>query len=245
MLKNSFELQANNVINSLMLLDYNIKPRDILDLLTDEQLKKVCQKYNIKSRGNMVENILENYKDTENIFIENFQNIGQRNFAGLKENGITIRSEIGIKYEELNDLKKLGFNVDESLRKKLNNAKNKIDVLLNLGNNEVILLECKTRKDREYNKFSSVSRQLKAYQELVRGKEYKVIKSLLVADDFSDDFISECEVDFELNLSLIKSISLLEIYRAFKKSKIKKFPINLMMRDVLINEERIIRALLK
>lgn len=248
MLKSSFELQSNNVLNSLMLLNYNIKPRDILDLFTDEQLKKICQKYNIKSRGDQVENILENYKDTENIFIENFANIGKRNLAGLKEDGIIIKeSEIGLKYEELTKLifKKLGFNVDESLRKKLNNAKNKIDILLNLGNKEVILIECKTSKDRDYNKFSTVSRQLKAYQELVRGKEFNVVKTLLVADNFSEDFISECEVDFELNLSLIKSISLLEIYRVFKKSAIKKFPTNLIKRDVVINEERIIRALLK
>ena len=64
-------------------------------------------------------------------------------------------------------------------------------------------------------------------------------------NDFSDDFVNECEVDFDLNLSLIKSSSLIDIFNSFKKSKHKKFPTNLMMRDVLINEERIIRALQK
>ena len=80
---------------------------------------------------------------------------------------------------------------------------------------------------------------------MIRGKNYKLVKTLLVANDFTDDFINECEVDFELNLSLIRSASLLDIYSAFKKSKHKKFPINLMMRDVLLNEEKIVKALLR
>ncbi len=243
-----FELQSAKVLNSKFLLDYNIKPSDILDLLNDEDLKLVCEKTNSKTRGDNVQNILDSYKDSENIFLENYVNIGKRDFIKLKDNGISIKeSELGIKYEELTKLifSRMGFNVDESLRRKINNTKNKIDIILNLVKEEVILIECKTSKDRDYNKFSSVSRQLKAYQELVLGKKYNIIKTLLVADNFSDDFINECEVDFELNLSLIKSSSLIEIYTSFKNSKHKKFPINLIKRDVLINEERIIKALMK
>ena len=108
-------------------------------------------------RGDIIQNILDGYKDTENIFIENFVHIGSRNFNELKENGLNIKeSEIGIRYEELTKLifSKMGFNIDESLRKKINDKKNKIDVLINLGNDELILIECKTIKDRDYNKFS-------------------------------------------------------------------------------------------
>ena len=43
-------------------------------------------------------NILDNYKDAENLYLENYENIGFRNLNALKENGITIKeSELGIK----------------------------------------------------------------------------------------------------------------------------------------------------
>jgi len=46
--------------------------------------------------------ILDNYKDSENLYLENFENIGYRKYNELKENGISIKeSEIGVKFEEL------------------------------------------------------------------------------------------------------------------------------------------------
>ena len=70
-----------------------------------------------------------------------------------------------------------------------------------------------------------------------------MIKSLLVAPDFSDDFIKECGLDYELNLSLITSATLINILDEFKASKLKLFPYNLLMRDVLIQEDRVIKAI--
>jgi len=140
---------------------------------------------------------------------------------------------------------RLGFNVDEKLRKKLNTKKDKIDILVNLGNNDVILIECKTVKESGYNKFSSVSRQLRAYANLVKANDYKVIKSLLIAPEFSDDFVNDCELEYELNLSLITALSLHRIYEGLKGSKHKELPYKLLMRDVLIQEQRILRALKK
>ena len=46
-----------------------------------------------------------------------------------------------------------------------------IDIVLNLGNNDLILVECKTVKESGYNKFSSVSRQLKAYVDLAKHND--------------------------------------------------------------------------
>ena len=140
---------------------------------------------------------------------------------------------------------KLGFNVDEALRKKLNTDKDKIDIVINLGNNDLILVECKTSKDSGYNKFSSVSRQLKAYSKLANINNFKVIKSLLVTPDFSADFIKDCGLEYELNLSLITASTLNNILTGFKKSKHKQFPHNLLMRDVLIQEDRILAAMEK
>ena len=121
-----------------------------------------------------------------------------------------------------------------------------MDVLINLGNNELIIIECKTIKEKGYNKFSSVSRQLKSYYDLAKKNNYKVVKSLLVAPEFSDDFIGECELEFDLNLSLMKASSLKEIFEGFKKvKKHNKFPYKLLLRDVLINEQRVLKAIRK
>ena len=128
----------------------------------------------------------------------------------------------------------------------MNTKKDKIDIIVNLGNNEIIVIECKTIKESGYNKFSSVSRQLKAYNDLAKKNDYKVRKLLLVAPDFSDDFVEDCELDVDLELSLLTAKSLLDIFEAFKKTtKYKEFPYKLLMRDVLINSDRIIKAISK
>lgn len=246
--KAEFELQDEMVLESSYLLDYNIKPRDILDLIPTKDIDKYCVSRGISTRGDNVTNILDSYKDVENLFLENFENIGYRNLNALKENGILIKeAELGLKFEDLTKsiFTQLGFNVDEGLKKKLNTKKDKIDVLINLEeNNEIILIECKTIKESGYNKFSSVSRQLKAYNDLIQNNDYRVIKILLIAPEFSDDFVTDCELDTELNLSLLTASSLKRILDGFKKSKKhKQFPYKLLMRDVLINEDRILKAI--
>ena len=246
LLKNEFELQEENVLISNNLLDYNIKPRDILEIISENDLDNFCKTKEIKIRGDLINNILDAYKDSENLYLENFENIGLRNLHALKENRIIIKeSKLGVKFEELTKtiFSKLGFNIDEKLRKKLNTSKDKIDIVINLDNNDLILIECKTVKESGYNKFSSVSRQLKAYSSLATKNNYKVIKSLLIAPDFSDNFIKDCGLDYELNLSLITASTLVNILDGFKNSKHKQFPYNLLMRDVLIQEDRVIKAI--
>jgi ribosome-associated translation inhibitor RaiA len=247
-LKEELEFQEENVLNSHFLLCYNIKPRDVLEMISAKDLELFATTKQIKTRGDLILNILDAYKDSANLYLENYTNIGFRNLAAFKENGIILKeAEIGIKFEELTKIifTKLGFNVDEELRKKLNTDKDKADIVINLGNFDIILIECKTSKDSSYNKFSSVSRQLKAYSNLAKLNNFKVIKSLLVASDFSPDFIKDCGLDYELNLSLITATTLNKILSAFKNSKLKSFPHNLLMRDVLIQEDRILTAMEK
>ncbi|MHC3994750.1 hypothetical protein ACXWTF_07955 [Thiomicrolovo sp. ZZH C-3] len=247
-LKKEFELQDENVMNAEYLLDYNIKPRDFIELLDDAQMKQFCSEKQISSRGNLVANILESYKDMKIIEFENYVNIGFRDLNALKENGLKIKeADLGIKFEDITKsiFGSLGFNVDEKLRKQLNTAKNQIDIVINLGGNEIIIVECKTIKESGYNKFSSVSRQIKSYVELAERAGQKVVKSLLIAPDFSDDFVNECELDYVLNLSLIRAESLKAIADQFEESKLKEFPYNLLMRDVMIKEDRIVKAIKK
>ncbi|HCS19550.1 MAG TPA: hypothetical protein DIW47_03120 [Bacteroidetes bacterium] len=246
LVRSEFELQEEHVLKSAYLLDYNIKPRDILELIPEKELAEFCKFKEIKTRGDEILNILEAYKDADNLYLENYENIGFRNLLGLKESGLIVKeAELGVKFEELTKkiFHLLGFNVNEELRKKLNTNKDLIDIVLDLGNNDLILIECKTIKESGYNKFSAVSRQLKSYTTLAKHNNYKVIKSLLVAPDFSDDFIKECGLEYELNLSLITASTLIKILGAFKSSKHKQFPHNLLMRDVLIQEDRVLKAI--
>lgn len=246
-LKEQFELQDEYVLNADFLLDYNIKPRDILDLITKSDLSKFIKDNGIKQRGEDILNILEHYKDVENLYLENYENVGYRNLNLLKENGISVKeSELGLKFEELTKIifKSLGFNVDDKFKNQLNTQKDMMDILLNLGNNEIIIVECKTIKEKGYNKFSTVSRQLKAYQNLALKNNLRIVKILLVAPEFSDDFVYDCEMDTEMNLSLLTASTLSKIFESFKFSKYQEFP-HVLFRDIVINEERIIKALTK
>ena len=249
-IKDQFELQGGQdeyVLKAEFLLAYNIKPRDILDLITKTDLTFFIKENGIRQRGEDILNILEHYKDVENLYLENYMNVGYRDLNLLKENGIVVKeSELGIKFEELTKVifKGLGFDVDEKFKNQVNTNKDMMDILINLGNNEIIIVECKTSKERAYNKFSSVSRQLKSYQNLALKNELRIVKILLIAPEFSDDFVTDCEMDTEMNLSLVTALSLSNIFDAFKISKYQEFP-HVLFRDVLINEERIIKALNK
>lgn len=244
-LKEEFELSEENVLSGKYLLDFNIKPRDILDILDNESIAHFCKAHNISTRGDEISNILKAYQDIESLYIENYHLIGNRDLNALKENGLHIKeAELGLKFEDLTAsiLETLGFNIDNQLKRQINNKKNQIDILINLGDNNIILIECKTSKDN-YSKFSTVSRQIKAYKEMTQASGYSVIKTLLIAPCFSDEFINDCRDDFELNLSLIEAKTLSNILNAFKESGLKKINQNLFMRDVLIQEELVLKGL--
>jgi hypothetical protein len=246
-IRDKFELQNEFVLEASFLLDYNIKPRDILDLIDKSNLSAFIKENGIKQRGDDILNTLEHYKDSENLFLENYENVGFRNLNLLKENGINLKeAEIGLKFEELTKsiFEKMGLDVDENLKNKLNTKKDKIDIVLNVGDNQIIIVECKSVKESGYNKFSTVSRQLKAYHSLAQKNNFIVNKVLLIAPEFTDDFVTDCEMDTEINLSLITAGTLLRILEVFKTSKYEVFPL-LLFRDVFINEERILKALRK
>ncbi|WP_411768080.1 hypothetical protein [Winogradskyella sp. A3E31] len=246
-IKSQFELQEEFVLIADYLLDYNIKPRDILDLISKSDLTKFIKDHGIKQRGDDILNILEHYKDVENLYLENYENVAYRNLNTLKDNGIVVKeSELGIKFEELTKIifKGLGFNVDDDFKNRLNTRKDIMDILLDLGNDEIIIVECKTQKERGYNKFSTVSRQLKSYQNLALKNNLRIVKILLVAPEFSDDFITDCEMDIEMNISLVTASTLSNIFNAFKDSKFDVFP-HVLFRDIVLNEKRILKALSK
>jgi len=246
--KSDFELEPDKVLHYEILDDYNIKPTDVIYLLTKDEIRDFCKVCGAKMRGNLVSNIIDNYRNIEDLYIENFDLIGSRDLKSLNEKGLSVKeSELGILYEEVTKkmLKDLGFNVDEKLRKQINTNRLQLDILLNLGNQGVIIVECKTIKDRDYNKYTSVSRQLKSYQRLCQDKGYNVAQVVLISHDFSEDFISECEYDYEMSLSLITSSGLKKILEGFKNSRLTEFPVRLLQKDGLLNEDRIVKVLSK
>ncbi len=246
--RNEFELQENIPLEGSTLLSHRLKPLDILNVLNADQIKAFCEKMNISTRGDELNNILDSYRDVKNLYLENYISISNRDLATLKANNIDIKeSELGIQYEALTKFifESLNLNIDEDLRAKLNTAKDKIDILINLGDEEVIIVECKTKKDRKFSTYSSASRQIKAYKSLAEKNGYKVVKTFIVAPNFSDDFINECGLDYDLNLSLLTSDALMIIHEAFQKSKLEEFPYKILLRDVLIDSTRVVRSITK
>ena len=245
LLKEEFELNEENVLSNKYLLEFNIKPRDVLDVLDSKSISNFCKQQGISERGDEISNILNSYQDLQSLYIENYHLIANRDLNGLKENGLSMKeADVGLKFESITReiFETLGFDVDESLRKRVNNKKNQIDILLNLGDNNTMIVECKTSKDN-YSKFSTVSRQIKAYKELVQAAGFSVIKTLLVAPNYTDDFVNDCRDDFELNLSLIEAQTLSNILQAFKSAGLTRINRNLFMRDVLIQEQIVIKGL--
>jgi hypothetical protein len=68
-LKQQYEFQEENVLKSHFLLDYSIKPKDILEIIPLNELQEFCKAKEIKTRGDLIQNILECYKDTENLYL--------------------------------------------------------------------------------------------------------------------------------------------------------------------------------
>lgn len=247
-IRNTFQLQEEDVMHGEYLTDYNIMPRDVLELFTTEALTELCTAKEIKTRGNIVDNILAAYKDTEDLLVENYESIGFRDLNTLKENGIAIsEAELGTTFEEVTKyiFGKLSLEVDEKLRKKLNTDKDKMDILIRTGEQSVVLVECKTVKENGYNKFSSISRQVKAYKSLLEKNNYQVDKIIIVAPDFSEDFVADCGDEYSLPITLLKAGTLASIYKTVKETGTNRFSLQMISRDILVQEERILRALKK
>ena len=247
-IRNTFQLQEDDVMHGDFLTDYNIMPRDVLELFSSEALIDLCTAREIKTRGNIVENILAAYKDTEDLLVENYESIGFRDINALKENGIAIsEAEIGTTFEDVTKyiFGQLGLDVDEKLRKKLNTDKDKMDILIRTGEQSVVLVECKTVKENGYNKFSSISRQVKAYKSLLEKNDYQVDKIIIVAPDFSEDFVADCGDEYSLPITLLKAGTLASIYKTVKETGSTRFSLQMISRDILVQEDRILRALKK
>lgn len=241
-----FELQEDEVMQADLLTDYGIGPRDLLYLLPKKELIDFSKHNKINSRGNNVLNIIDSFRNVQDLYLDNYVEIGCRDINSLKDKGLVVKeSELGSLYEKLTkDLfVKLGFNVDEKLRATINTARSKMDILINLGGKDVIVAECKTVKDKDYNKFTAVSRQLKSYEALCKKNGYHVNQVIVVSNEFTEDFIGECEYEYDIGISLLTSSDLLKIYEGLKESHLGELPVRLITKGGALNGDRIVKAL--
>lgn len=221
----------------------------MLEAISTKELKEFIETQNVRKRGNDVLNVLSAYKDTQNLFFENYVALAKRDLNTMKDSGLDVKeADIGLKFEEITSqmLTDLGLEVDDRIKKDVNTKRDKVDLVVSLEDNQVMIVECKTRKDKAYNKFSAVTRQLKAYYKMMEDQGYTVTKCILIAPEFSDDFVADAELDYDLNLTLVSAESLKEIHQSFRhQSKHKVFPNKLLThaRDVVLSHERVIKAI--
>ena len=247
LVRTEFEIEQKVELNSETLLDYNIRPKDILYLIPLDELKSFCANRKISYRGkNIINCILASYRESENIYIENYVLIANNDINGLKNNGIEIKSkDIGLAFENTTKaiFKRLSLNVNEELKKRINSKRDKADIILDLGNQEIIIVECKSTKN-QYSKFTSVIRQVKSYAQLYKRNGFNIKGIIIVSSCFTDDFIHECDTFYDLHVTLIEAPTLINIYEEFKQSKLNVFPVKLF-RHGLLQEDVILKALKK
>jgi hypothetical protein len=144
LVRTEFEIEPKVELASETLLDYNIRPKDILYLIPLGDLKSFCSNKNISYWGkNIINCILSSYRESENIYIENYVLIANNDINGLKNNGIEIRSkDIGLVFENTTKaiFKRLGLNVNEELRKSINSKRDKADIIIGFNINGIMIV---------------------------------------------------------------------------------------------------------
>lgn len=241
-LRREFELEPQEEIDVDKLRALSITPHDILYMLSNDQIKQVIESMGLSKRGNLRLNILESFADATDKLIDNYAALAKRDLAALKDVGIEIaEADIGIKFEEVTKaiFEQLGLDVDEDLRRSINTAKDKADVLISLSGDDVIVGEAKTCKNGDFAKYSSTSRQVKAYASRCENAGKRVAQVLIVAPTFSEDFVESAEMDTEVNISLLEASGLKQILDAFKSRRNPKFSAKLFTKGGLLKTDLI------
>ncbi|WP_149981985.1 hypothetical protein [Pseudoalteromonas rhizosphaerae] len=241
-LKEAFELEANEVIDTEKLRALSITPHDILYLLSNDEVKEVRDSMGLSKRGNPRFAILESFANATDKLIENYDALARRDINALREAGAdVIEADIGVKFEEVTKaiFEILELNIDEDLRKDLNTTKDKADIVISLSDNDIIIGEAKTCKNGDFAKYSTTSRQVKAYVTRAENQGKRVAQVLIIAPSFSDDFIESAEMDTEVNISLLEAHGLKLILDAYKSKRNPSFAPKLLTKGGLLKAELI------
>jgi len=242
LLRSEFELECSEEIDTDKLRMLDITPVDILYLLSNDEIKDVRDKMFLPKRGVARQLILESFSSANDKLIENYAALARRDLSSLRLAGIDIsEAEIGVKFEEITKeiFEDLKLVVDEELRKDINNAKDKADIIISLSDDDVVIGEAKTCKNGDFAKYSTTSRQVKAYVSRCEAKGKRVAQVLIIAPSFSTDFIESAEMDTEVNISLLEASGLKLIHDAFKSRRNPNFSPKLLTKGGLLKAELI------
>lgn len=242
LLKKEFELEETEEIDTEKLRSLSITPVDILYLLSNEQVKVIRDQMCLSKRGHPRRLILESFANANDKLIENYPALARRDLAALKRVAIDIsEAEIGVKFEEVTKeiFETLNLVVDEDVRKSINTTKDKADIIISLSDDDIIIGEAKTCKNGDFAKYSTTSRQVKAYVNRCENQGKRVAQVLIIAPSFSNDFVESAEMDTEVNISLLEAEGLKMIYDAFKARRNPKFSAKLLTKGGLLKAELI------
>ncbi len=245
LIREQFEIEGLEKIDSNRLKILSITPNDILYILDSQDVKEIVKYLGVSNRGNIRANIIDSFNDATDKLIENYSLLATRNMNALVAKGLTLNeADIGVKFEEATRsiLEQLGLNVDEELRKEINTSKDKVDLIIS-NNDDVIVGEMKTCKEGEYNSYSSVSRQTKSYVKLCEQQGKNVTQVLVIAPSFSQDFIEHAELDPDINISLMEAQGLYDIYKTYKSKKNPTFSIQWLQKGGLLKHSLILKRI--
>jgi hypothetical protein len=245
-IKTQFELEDNEVVDTEKLRALSITPYDILYLLSNEEVKTVRDSMGLSKRGNPRFSILECFANATDKLIDNYDLLAKRDVNALREVGADVaEADIGVKFEEVTKaiFEILDLNIDEEVRKEINTSKDKADIIISLSDDDIIIGEAKTCKSGDFAKYSTTSRQVKAYVSRAESIGKRVAQVLIIAPSFSDDFIESAEMDTEVNISLLEARGLKLILDAFKSKRNPKFSAKLLTKGGLLKAELIAKTI--
>lgn len=245
-IKHEFELEDNIEVDVERLRALSITPYDILYALTNEEIKLLKSSMGISRRGDSRQVIVEAFANATDKLIENYEALSRRDLSTLKQKNVEIsEADIGVKFEEVTKaiFEELGLDVDEDLRRSINTAKDKADILISLSDDDVIIGEAKTCKNGDFAKYSTTSRQIKAYVNRCESAGKRVSQVLIIAPEFSIDFIESAELDTEVNISLLEAGGLKKIYEAFKARRNPNFSAKLLTKGGLLKADLIAKRI--
>lgn len=245
-LRKEFELEDNLEVDVERLRALSITPYDILYMLTNDEVKSLKASMTITRRGDARQLIIESFANATDKLIENYDALAKRDLATLKKHNIDIaEAEIGVKFEEVTKaiFEELGLDVDEDLRRSINTAKDQADILISLSEDDVIIGEAKTCKSGDFAKYSTTSRQVKAYANRCESFGKRVAQVLIIAPTFSTDFVESAQMDTEVNISLLEAAGLKKILEAFKSRRNPNFSAKLLTKGGLLKADLIAKTI--
>jgi hypothetical protein len=245
-IRQEYELEENEELNVERLRALSITPHDVLYLLTNDEVKELRDNLKLPKKGNPRSNILEAFANANDKLIENYAALAKRDLLTLKTVGIEINeTDVGVKFEEATKtiLEQLDLVVDEELRKSINTAKDKADIIISISDDDIIIGEAKTCKNGDFAKYSTTSRQIKAYVNRCENQGKRVAQVLIIAPSFSQDFIESAEMDTEVNISLLTAEGLKQIYDAYKAKRRPNFSAKLLTKGGLLKAELIAKSI--